>query len=88
MKEDIFKAVSLRYPEWADAPYISASAKGDVAKRLVTIAIDNGIPVIQDSKLANVLSVRSSGEFIPEETYSAVAVIFSFVARLEKERRL
>ena len=36
-RDDIFSAVALRYPEWADAPYISAKAKGSVAERLVRI---------------------------------------------------
>jgi len=57
MEEEIFEAVALRYPEWADAPYISAKAKGSVAKRLVEIADENGIPIVENAEMANVLSL-------------------------------
>ena len=85
MKDEIFTAVALRYPEWADAPYISAKAKGSVAKRLVEIADENGIPIVENAEMANVLSLQNVGSFIPESTYSAIATIFAFVVKLDEE---
>lgn len=85
--EKIFSAVALRYPEWADAPYISAKAKGSVAERLVQIAKDNDVPVVEDAETANVLSIQSVGSFIPESTYSAIATIFAFVVNIEEKNR-
>lgn len=85
MEEKIFSAVALRYPEWADAPYISAKAKGSVARRLVDIADENGVPVVENPEMANVLSLQSVGSFIPESTYSAIAAIFAFVIKLDEE---
>ena len=85
MEEEIFEAVALRYPEWADAPYISAKAKGSVAKRLVEIADENGIPIVENAEIANVLSLQNVGSFIPESTYSAIATIFAFVVKLDEE---
>ena len=85
MEEEIFEAVALRYPEWADAPYISAKAKGSVAKRLVEIADENGIPIVENVEMANVLSLQNVGSFIPESTYSAIATIFAFVVKLDEE---
>lgn len=85
MEEEIFEAVALRYPEWADAPYISAKAKGSVAKRLVEIADENGIPIVENAEMANVLSLQNVGTFIPESTYSAIATIFAFVVKLDEE---
>ncbi|MBQ7537654.1 MAG: EscU/YscU/HrcU family type III secretion system export apparatus switch protein [Treponema sp.] len=81
----MFEAVALRYPEWADAPYISAKAKGSVAKRLVEIADENGIPIVENAEMANVLSLQNVGSFIPESTYSAIATIFAFVVKLDEE---
>ena len=81
---EIFSAVALRYPEWADAPYISAKAKGSVAHRLVDIAKAHDVPIVEDESLANVLSIQSVGSLIPESTYSAIATIFAFVVNLEK----
>jgi len=85
MEEEIFEAVALRYPEWADAPYISAKAKGSVAKRLVEIADENGIPIVENAEMANVLSLQNVGSFILESTYSAIATIFAFVVKLDEE---
>lgn len=84
MEERIFSAVALRYPEWADAPYISAKAKGSVAHRLVEIADENGVPVVENAEMANVLSLQNVGSFIPESTYSAIAAIFAFVVNLDE----
>ena len=86
-EEKIFSAVALRYPEWADAPYISAKAKGSVAERLVQIAMENDVPVVEDAQTANVLSIQSIGSFIPESTYSAIAAIFAFVIDIEEKNR-
>ena len=86
MEDEIFSAVALRYPEWADAPYISAKAKGSVAERLVKIAEEHDVPVVENAEMANVLSLQSVGSFIPEETYSAIATIFAFIMDLEKAR--
>ncbi|MBR1535816.1 MAG: EscU/YscU/HrcU family type III secretion system export apparatus switch protein [Treponema sp.] len=84
--DEIFSAVALRYPEWADAPYISAKAKGSVAERLVKIAEENDVPVVQNAQMANVLSIQSVGSLIPESTYEAIATIFAFVARLNENK--
>lgn len=84
-KTEIFSAVALRYPEWATAPYISAKAKGSVAERLVRIADENGVPVVENAEMANVLSIQQVGSFIPEETYSAIAAIFAFVLELDSK---
>lgn len=80
--DEIFSAVALRYPEWADAPYISAKAKGGAAHHLVEIAEENGVPVVENPEMANVLSIQSVGTFIPESTYEAIATIFAFVVRM------
>ncbi len=85
MEEKIFSAVALRYPEWAEAPYICAKAKGSVAHRLVEIADNNGVPVVENPEMANVLSIQKVGSFIPESTYSAIATIFAFIMKLDEQ---
>lgn len=80
------KAVALAYPPDADAPYISASAQGRLAERVLALAQENGVPVVRNDALATVLSVRRVGELIPEETYEVLAKIFAFIARAERER--
>lgn len=60
------RAVSLKYPENAAAPYISAEGKGLAAQKMLDIAAENHIPVVKDEGLVNVLSLRSVGEIIPK----------------------
>ena len=84
--DEIFSAVALRYPEWADAPYISAKAKGSVARRLVKIAEQSEVPVVENAEMANVLSLQSVGSLIPEETYAAIATIFAFIIKLDESK--
>lgn len=79
------KAVSLKYPENADAPYISAAGKGLAAQKMLEIAEEKHIPIVKDASLVNVISLKTVGEIIPEELYEAVAKVFAFVAALEKK---
>ncbi len=79
------KAVSLTYPEYADAPYISAIARGRQAERLIALARENEVPIVRDDALANVLSLRRAGDLIPEETYVVLAKIFAFIVKMERD---
>lgn len=80
------KAVALAYPKEADAPYISAVAKGRLAGRLLEIAQEHGVPIVQDDVLANVLAVQNVGDLIPEETYEVLAKIFAFIAKVDSKK--
>lgn len=77
------KAVALTYPKDADAPYISAIAKGCLAERVLKIAREHHVPIVQDDALTNVLAIQSVGDLIPEETYEVLAKIFAFIAKME-----
>lgn len=83
--EKIKKAVCLKYPENAEAPFIAAKGRGVVAERIEEIARQNHIPVVEDLNLANVLYMEDAGELIPEELYEALAKIFAFVVQAEKK---
>lgn len=80
-----FSAVALKYPPYADAPFITAKSRGEAALRLVQIARDSGIPVVEDAVTENVLSMAKVGDCIPEKTWHAVAGIFAFIKELEQE---
>ena len=84
MSDRLLKAVALRYPDWADAPYVSALAEGRTAQYLLELAEAHDVPVVQDCAMVDVLSLCSVGDFIPEETYAVIAGIFAFVASVEK----
>ena len=87
MKDENLKAVALRYPEWADAPYVSAKAKGRAAAYMKQIAEENNVPVVENAEMADFLSIQEVGSFIPEETYSAIAAVFAFIMKAEDDRR-
>lgn len=85
MKKNLL-AVSLKYPENVDAPLITAKTSGIFARKMVAIARENDIPVVEDDILANVLSIHQIGECIPENTWEAVAGVFSMISFLEEKR--
>lgn len=78
-------AVALKYPENADAPFIVAKEKGALAERLLKIAKENNVPVVEDEIACNILSVSEIGSCIPEETWEIVARIFAVVVESEKK---
>lgn len=81
-----FFAASLKYPENADAPFISAKESGILAKKMVEIAQENSIPIVENDIAANVLSMWQIGECIPESTWETIAEIFAFIKNTEKSK--
>ena len=79
-------AVALGYnPASHDAPKVVAKGKGLVAEQIIEKAKANDIPIQEDPSLVEVLSQLELNERIPEELYQAVAEVFSFIYRLDKQ---
>lgn len=76
------KAVALKYPQGAPAPFITAKGTGTVAELIVSEAEKCNVKVEENRTMVDLLSVQDVGEAIPEEAYEAMAVIFSCI--LEK----
>ncbi len=85
MKRDVLKAVALKYPEKANLPFVAATAKGELAKKLLKVAEEQKIPVVKDITAANILSAQEIGSAIPENTWEIVAKIFAAVVECEKK---
>ncbi|MDD9270267.1 EscU/YscU/HrcU family type III secretion system export apparatus switch protein [Paenibacillus sp. GCM10023248] len=84
----IKKAVALRYsPETQKAPTLIAKGKGQVAEAILQKAIDNGIPIQEDSSLVEVLSKLDLDQEIPPELYQLVAEVLSFIYRSDNRMR-
>ena len=64
--QKIKKAVSLRYPEGAPAPFITASGKGIVAEKILETARENDIKIVENKELTDFLSVQEIGTCVPE----------------------
>ena len=82
-------AVALKYePEEREAPYVVAKGVDNIALKIIEIAKENDVPIVERPEVARTLYRLSEvGEEIPQELYKAVAEILAFVFRL-KGRRL
>src|SRR5512135_1041037 len=79
-------AVALGYErESGRAPEVLASGAGLLAKRILEAARAAGVPVREDSDLAEVLAGLEVGAEIPPELYEAVAEVLAFVYRMNSD---
>lgn len=78
-KELKSKAVSIKYVEGVEAPFITAKGVGKKAEKILNIAKEEGISVVEDTTLVDFLGIQDVGDYIPEETWSVVAKIFAFI---------
>ena len=82
------KAVALKYIEGTEAPVILAKGEGRTANLMLEEAEKQGIPVTEDKVLVDMLGLSSAGDIVPENTWQALAVIFSFIlSEKDKENR-
>ena len=80
-------AVALKYdPDVADSPMVNAKGEDNTAFTIRRIATENKIPIVENRPLARDLYTNLEvGDIIPNEYYSALAVIYS---HLEKYQHL
>ena len=79
-------AAALRYDGSSDAPTLVASGKGLLAEKIVAAAREAGIPIREDTLLAEALSALDVGTQVPEELYQAVAEALVWAYRLSGRR--
>jgi flagellar biosynthesis protein len=80
------EAVALSYDQaHLDAPRVAAKGKGLVADHILEKAKENGIPIQEDASLVELLGKLNINEQIPEDLYQAVAEVFAFIYKAEKE---
>ena len=80
--DELQKAVALYY-DGNNAPHVSAKGTGDVAKQIIAIAQEHGVPLCDNSALVDLLVTLELGDEIPEALYIAVAYIIAFAYQLE-----
>ncbi len=78
-------AVTLKYKSGDYAPIISAKAKGVLAEKILQLAKENNVPVIENDLLSNVLLASEIDECIPEEIFEEVAKIFAVIQNIENK---
>ena len=73
------KALALKYIEGTQAPVILAKGQGRQADIMLNEAEKNGIPIAEDEVLVDMLGLSSAGDIVPENTWQALAVLFSLI---------
>ncbi len=80
-------AVAIEYlSETEPAPRIVTMGQGPVADRMISIAMEHGIPIMRNVNLARTLFEKGKiSDYIPEETYEAVAEILKWLKAIEEK---
>lgn len=81
-------AVAIRYePEEEPAPIILTMGSGPIADQIIKIGIQNNVPIMRNVDLARELYTKGKiSDYIPEDTYEAVAEILKWIRSLEENR--
>ncbi|MGD6803005.1 EscU/YscU/HrcU family type III secretion system export apparatus switch protein [Rossellomorea aquimaris] len=80
------QAVALQYEaDRQQTPRVIAKGKGLIADNILERARQHDIPVQEDPALVELLGSLDINESIPEELYQAVAEVFAFLYRVDKE---
>jgi len=76
------KAAALKYQRKKGAPRVVAKGEGRLAERIVELAKEAGVPVLEDRGLVEFLMEVEVGEEIPPELYRAVAKVLAYIYRI------
>lgn len=81
-------AIAIKYdPTRAPAPIVLALGQRLVAEKIKAIAIESGVPIVQNIPLArSLVKTAKVGTLIPYELYMAVAEVLAFVFRTRGTR--
>ena len=78
-------AIAFNYDKAAmAAPKLVAKGSGVIAERLIEMARENGIPVVEDKVLVETLDQLNVNQQIPAELYQVVAEILVSVYRADE----
>ncbi len=83
-------AVAIGYDEEKDpAPNILTMGQGPMAEQIIKIAIEERVPIMRNPPLAQSLFRKGKiSDYIPEDTYKAVAEILKWIKSLEENEEV
>lgn len=83
-------AIAIGYEKHVDAaPYVIAKGQDVLAERIVSIAEKHNIPILRNIPLAHTLWEKGEiYEYVPEETYEALAEIIRWLNSLKEENEI
>lgn len=86
-KDEETAVVALNF-DGIHAPRVTAKGTGLTGEKILQIAREHGIPLHEDSELANALSRIPLGEDIPQQLYYVVAEVLAFIYSLDEAQNL
>lgn len=72
-------AAAVSYDRGDSAPRLLAKGCGREAERMLSIARDAGVEVVEDAALAALLDATDVGALVPETCWRALAIALAFV---------
>ncbi|GHU63705.1 hypothetical protein FACS189445_6870 [Spirochaetia bacterium] len=78
------RAAAIAYSPDMPAPKIIAAGRGREAERIIAIAREAGITVMEDPGLEALLQAGKTGDYVPEWCWDMAAKILAFVIAQEK----
>ncbi len=79
------KAIAIKYDVEKDrAPKVLAVGKGSLAEKILQLAEENRVPMVEDKALTDLLAKLEIFHEIPPDLYTIVAEILAFVYQLNK----
>ncbi|SNZ09580.1 flagellar biosynthesis protein [Terribacillus aidingensis] len=85
-KHPVRQAAALKYDTAKQhAPVLTASGRGLTAEAIIKRAEDNGVPIQQDPALVGLLGELKVNDAIPADLYEAVAEVFAFIYKADRQ---
>lgn len=80
------KAAALKYnrKDRQGAPRVVALGKGNVAKKIIELAQENGVPLYEDPVVVEKLIELDIYQEIPEDLYQTVAEVLAYIYKLSQ----
>ena len=83
-EKKISRAAAISYdPSENDVPILAAFGEGHLARKIVEVAQESGIPILPEPSLSSMLSKISVGDEISPQLYEAVAKVLAFVSEVD-----
>jgi flagellar biosynthesis protein len=80
------QAAALGYTAGKPAPELLAKGRGREAERIIELAREAGIEIVEDAALSALLDSQvKAGDYIPEQCWELVSKILAFVLAEEKK---
>src|SRR5690606_40426635 len=81
------EAIALLYEGGEQAPTVTAKGEGELAERIIELAMDHEVPIYENADLASMLTRMELGDQIPEALYRTIAEIIAFAWHLQGKDR-